>query len=108
LNDKLSGFLEVAIAISPWSMTSWTRWLPNPVEVPVMKKTRDMMADVETSLLIPPVKPVNLNMTYLSEDLRRGADTYSLSAPGFSNVRYPIMDSFKLYISIIVGKLFHA
>jgi hypothetical protein len=72
LNDKLSGFLAVATAISPWSMTSWTRWLPNPVEVPVMKKTRGMMADVETSLLILPVKPVNLNMTYLSEDLRKG------------------------------------
>jgi hypothetical protein len=67
-----------------------------------------MMADVETSLLILPVKPVHLNMTYLSEGRRRAADTYSLSAPGSSNVRCPIMGGFKLYISIIVGKLFHA
>jgi hypothetical protein len=67
LKDKLSGFLAVATAISPWSITSWTRWLPNPVDVPVMKKTRGIMADVENSLLILPVKPVNLNITYLQK-----------------------------------------
>jgi hypothetical protein len=82
LNDKFSGFLAVATAISPWSMTSWTRWLPNPVEVPVMKKTRGMMADVDSSLPVLRAKPVNLNIRYLSEDRRRGADTYTLSAPG--------------------------
>jgi len=30
-----------------------------------------MMADVENGLLILPVKPVNLNMKYLSEGRRR-------------------------------------
>lgn len=32
------------MAMSPLSRTSCTRLLPNPVEVPVMKKVRGMMA----------------------------------------------------------------
>jgi hypothetical protein len=40
-----SGFLAVATAMSPLSMTSCTRLFPNPVEVPVIKKTRGMMSD---------------------------------------------------------------
>lgn len=45
LNFSCSGLRAVATAMSPLSMTSWTRWLPKPVEVPVMKKTRGMMVD---------------------------------------------------------------
>lgn len=44
LNWRLSGLRAVAIAMSPLSRTSCTRLLPNPVEVPVMKKVRGMMA----------------------------------------------------------------
>lgn len=51
LNERLSGFRAVATAISPLSRTSWTRWLPKPVDVPVMKKTRGMMADVPNDLV---------------------------------------------------------
>lgn len=45
LNERVSGLRAVATAISPLSNTSWTRLLPKPVDVPVMKKTRGMMAD---------------------------------------------------------------
>lgn len=38
-----SGLRAVATAISPFAMTSSTRFLPKPVEVPVMKKTRGMI-----------------------------------------------------------------
>jgi hypothetical protein len=31
--------------MSPLSRTSWTRKLPKPVDVPVMKKTRGIMTD---------------------------------------------------------------
>ena len=51
LNERLSGFRAVATAMSPLSRTSWTRWLPKPVDVPVMKKTRGMMADVLNDLV---------------------------------------------------------
>ncbi len=42
-NERLVGLRAVATAMSSWSRASWTRWLPKPVEVPVMRKTRGVM-----------------------------------------------------------------
>ena len=45
VNLRDSGFRAVATTMSPRERTSSTRCFPKPVEVPVMKKTRGMIAD---------------------------------------------------------------
>ena len=44
LKESVSGLRAVATAMSPASRTSWTRLAPKPVEVPVMRKTRGIVA----------------------------------------------------------------
>lgn len=47
LNERDSGFRAVAMAMSPWAMTSSTKWKPKPVEVPVIKKTRGILSEIQ-------------------------------------------------------------